>query len=111
MYLLDRILDNKSEIIEIFSKYGADNIVIIGSVNQRREGEQSDIDFVADLKKRNNGQVDLDAYVALKNELKEYFNRKIDLADHAQIEKQFPNALRNGTRIEQGNRDNVSDMG
>ena len=100
MYLLDRILDNKSEIIKIFSKYGAVNIVIIGSVNRRQEGEHSDIDFVAELKKLNNGQTDLTAFVALKNELKEYFNRKIDLADHAQIEIQYPDALRNGTRIE-----------
>ena len=84
----------------MFSKYGAGNIVIIGAVNQRQEGEHSDIDFVADLKKRNNGQLDLDAYVALNKELKEYFNRKIDLADHAQIEIQYPDALRNGTRIE-----------
>lgn len=100
MYLLDRILDNKSEIIKIFSKYGAVNIVIIGSVNRRQEGEHSDIDFVAELKKLNNGQTDLTAFVALKNELKEYFNREIDLADHAQIAIQYPDALINGTRIE-----------
>lgn len=92
-------MENKSEIIEIFSKYNASNIVLIGSVSQRKEGEKSDIDFVANLKRFNNGQIDFNAYLALKNELLKYFNRKIDLADHTQIEEQYPNALRNGIRI------------
>lgn len=99
MHLLDWIMDNKSEINEIFSKYNASNIVLIGSVSRRAENEQSDIDFVANLKKGDNDQIDLGAYSALKNELQKYFNRKIDLADHTQIEEQYPNALRNGIRI------------
>ncbi|WP_404459772.1 hypothetical protein [Sutcliffiella horikoshii] len=41
--LLDQILLNKEEILDIFEKYGASNVKIIGSVSKKKETENSDI--------------------------------------------------------------------
>lgn len=94
--LLDYIMENRNEIMSIFEEHGATNVKIIGSVSKREESDNSDIDFVADLKKDENGVIDLQAHTDLINELKRYFNRKIDLATHQQINYQYPIALKNG---------------
>lgn len=94
--LLEDIIRNKSEILNIFDKYDATNVRIIGSVSRGEENDDSDIDFVADLKEVSSGALDLGAYIKLKRELEEYFNRKIDLADSKQINEQYPNSLRGG---------------
>jgi uncharacterized protein len=97
--LLDFILNNKDEIIDIFERYGASNIKIIGSVSRREERGESDIDFVADLKENSDGSHDLQALADLIKELRNYFKRKIDLATHEQINCQYPNALNNGIAL------------
>lgn len=97
--LIDYILEHNEEIIDIFEKHGASNVKIIGSVRRREERDNSDIDFVANLKRIENGETDLQAYMDLINELKTYFNRKIDLADYEQINKQYWTALSNGISL------------
>lgn len=102
--LLDRIMENKKEILDIFEKYGATNVKIIGSVSRREETINSDIDFVADLKKNDNNITDLQAYTDLIKELKRYFNnREIHLASHEQIKCQYPNALSKGISLSKNN--------
>ncbi|REB74252.1 hypothetical protein CP883_09720 [Cutibacterium acnes] len=98
--LLDFIIENRQEILDIFEKYGASNVKIIGSVSRREETSDSDIDFVANLKKDGNNNLDLQAHTDLIIELKRYFNgRKIELASHEQIECQYPNALSRGISL------------
>ncbi|EOR21349.1 DNA polymerase beta domain-containing protein [Niallia nealsonii AAU1] len=98
--LLDYIMDNRKEILDIFKKHGASNVVIIGSVSRREETSESDIDFVANLKKDGKNNPDLQAHTDLIIELKKYFNgRKIELASHEQIECQYPNALSRGISL------------
>lgn len=97
--LLDYIMQNRNEVINIFEEHGATNVKIIGSVSIREETVDSDIDFVADLKKDENGVIDLQAHTDLIKELKIYFNRKIDLATHEQINCQYPIALSNGISL------------
>lgn len=97
--LLDIIIENKNEILDIFEKYGALNVKIIGSVSRREENDDSDIDFVADLKDDNNGHTDLQAHADLLKELRIYFNRRIELATYQQIQSQYPKALREGVPL------------
>ena len=97
--LIEYIMRNKTEILSIFEKHGAFNVKLIGSVARKQETENSDIDFVAELKRNHVNHIDLQAHSDLIQELQNYFDRKIDLADYDQIQVYYPNALTQGVLL------------
>ncbi|MDM5333984.1 hypothetical protein QUF56_12175 [Ureibacillus composti] len=98
--LLDEINERKNEILDFFEKHGATNILLMGSVSRREEHEESDVDFVADLK-MNGDWPDLQAHSDLVKELENYFNRKVEIAPHEQIKENYPQAYQNAIRLNQ----------
>ncbi|MED3727090.1 nucleotidyltransferase domain-containing protein [Priestia filamentosa] len=96
--LLDEIFKNKDEILDIFEKYGAENVKLIGSVSRREEKTNSDIDFVAKLK-CNGILTDLQAHTDLIKELSLFFDRKVEVAPYEQIQEQYPRALKLGVEL------------
>lgn len=50
MILLELIKQKRDEIISLADKYGAYNIRVFGSVARGQENENSDIDFLVDLR-------------------------------------------------------------
>ena len=49
MSTLDRIRENRDEVLAIAKRYGATNIRIFGSVARGDDDDRSDIDFLIDL--------------------------------------------------------------
>lgn len=63
------------EIREIAQKYGAENIRIFGSVARGKENDNSDIDFLVDMKKKPN----LLNRIAFMQELEDFLGRKVEV--------------------------------
>ncbi|NUU74613.1 nucleotidyltransferase family protein [Paenibacillus xylanilyticus] len=98
--LLDEIEKDKDNILDIFDRYGASNVRIMGSVSKREETELSDIDFVVTLYKLPDGKSDLVRYMGLLKDLESYFKRNIDLADEEQICTMYRKALSEAYHLE-----------
>ncbi|GGH46407.1 hypothetical protein GCM10008014_09060 [Paenibacillus silvae] len=100
--LLDDIILNKEEILKIFRIYEAEDVLIFGSVSQRKERDDSDIDFLATLKKdENTGAIDIVKFNALVQELKKYFNRPIHLSDYSEVAigEKYSDAISKGFKL------------
>ncbi|WP_308638971.1 nucleotidyltransferase domain-containing protein [Paenibacillus silvisoli] len=102
--LLDYIIVNKGFILDIFDKHGASDILIIGSVSRREETEDSDIDFVVDMKTSYNTLLDLEltdvqAVSDLVKELQLYFKRNVEVALYSQIGDGYKEAKKIGYKL------------
>jgi predicted nucleotidyltransferase len=47
--MLERIQENRDEVLAIAARHGATNIRVFGSVARGEDDEQSDVDFLVDL--------------------------------------------------------------
>jgi hypothetical protein len=75
MQLIEIIRGKRMEIREIAQKYGAENIRIFGSVARGEENDNSDIDFLVDMKKKPN----LLNRIAFMQELEDFLGRKVEV--------------------------------
>lgn len=75
MKLIEIIRGKRMEIREIAHKYGAENIRIFGSVARGEENDNSDIDFLVDMKKKPN----LLNRIAFMQELEDFLGRKVEV--------------------------------
>ncbi len=71
---------NKSEIQKLCLTYNVDKLYLFGSATNLNFTDESDIDLLVRFKKFDLAEYFLN-YMALKENLKEIFNRKIDLVE------------------------------
>lgn len=83
MSLLDKLKQNKKELLAIASKRGASNVRVFGSVSRKEETEDSDIDFLVTLEQ---GRSLLDL-VGLQQDLSAYLLRNVDVIPEDGITK------------------------
>ena len=79
--ILQNIQEKRQEIIKIATKYGASNIRIFGSVARGEATENSDIDFLMDIKSGHS----LLHRISLIQELEDLLNCKVDVAKPQQL--------------------------
>ncbi|MEN6326316.1 MAG: nucleotidyltransferase family protein [Syntrophomonas sp.] len=73
--LMDKIKNRRESIIQIASKYGANNIRIFGSISRGDDNLESDIDLLVNFDEERT----LFDLINLKLELEDLLNRKVDL--------------------------------
>ncbi len=90
MTIREEITAKRSQILEIAARYGAYNVRLFGSVARDDAGPESDIDFLINLEP---GRSLLD-HIALKQDLENLFNRKVDVANEKGLKQRIlQNAL------------------
>jgi len=87
MYLIDKIIENREQILALAAKHGVSTLKLYGSVLARKETSQSDIDFLAVFDP--SLIYDWEASFNLKEELELYFNRKVGIVDSRNIPDVF----------------------
>jgi len=74
---LESLLNQRGQILQIASKYGASNIQIFGSVARQENTSESDIDFLVEL---DNQRTLLDQ-IALIQDLEELLGCRVDVVE------------------------------
>lgn len=75
MPLLQMLQQERNLVLQISSKHGAYNVRVFGSVSREDDNENSDIDLLVEFEEGRS----LFDLIALKQELEEYFRRKVDI--------------------------------
>jgi predicted nucleotidyltransferase len=88
--LMDELHDKKDIIISIAKKYGAENVQVFGSVANRKETEESDIDILISLPK---GYDMFKQRIPLQEELGELLRRKVDLIIRHELNRHLEAAI------------------
>lgn len=73
--------DIKQKTIPILKRYGVTKAAVFGSYARGEAKKNSDIDLLVDIKKN----LSLLDFSALKQELQELLNRRVDLIEYSQI--------------------------
>lgn len=75
------MVDIKQKTIPILKRYGVTKAAVFGSYARGEAKKNSDIDLLVDIKKN----ISLLDFSALKQELQELLNRRVDLIEYSQI--------------------------
>lgn len=81
MPVISEIENRREQIIGIASRYRINNIKVFGSAVRKEETPDSDIDFLVDCKE----ECSLFDLIALKDELENILNRKVDVVTEKSI--------------------------
>ena len=75
MYMLDEIRAKRDEIYAVARAHKAEKLWVFGSCARKEETPESDVDFLVKF----GDDAEFGAQVRLGDDLKSYFNRKVDI--------------------------------
>lgn len=88
---IDRIIQNRKQLMTLVAKHGVISLKLYGSVLARTETEQSDIDFLAVFDP--SLEYDWEARFRVQEELETYLGRRIGIVDSRKIPDVFKPAI------------------